>query len=152
MCNNRCICSTYRGLTDGASVCQHVTASRQKLVLQTGMKPFRTSSLKRQQGAACDSQVFPVLIRRQVTALQKQQAVAKEQATNRAGSGCSFACRDKRAQSVRLEATAGETPRRKWQHLQAAETLQQRSSKILFIMQTSMQFCSQRCQGLFFVF
>lgn len=39
--------------------------------------------------------MLPVLIGGQVTALQKQQAVAREQATNRAGSGCSSAWRDK---------------------------------------------------------
>lgn len=116
MCNHRCICNTYRGPTDGASVCRHVTAMRQKLLLQTGMKTFRTSSLKTQQWAPYDGKVSPVLIRGQGTALQKQQAVAKEQATNRAGSGCSFAWRDegpvseagshKRSSSVRHQEVA----------------------------------------------
>lgn len=44
---------------DAAPACQQVTAAPQKLLLQTGMKAFRTSSLKRQQwqqSASCARQ------------------------------------------------------------------------------------------------
>lgn len=46
-------------LADAAPACQQLTAAPQKLLLQTGMKAFRTSSLKRQQwqqSASCARQ------------------------------------------------------------------------------------------------
>lgn len=59
-----------------------MTAARQKLLLLPGMKTSRTSSVKLNKVRLW---WLPALVRRQVTALEKQAAVAREQVRNSLG-------------------------------------------------------------------